>query len=187
MRALEPRKTESRRVLRAQLGDRTALERLLEGTQPWLFQCLLRLLPRREAAEDVLQDVFITICRKLKWLHDPRLYRAWVYRIATRQAFRQLRRDRSRAERFTSEELDAVLATTPARETLSEEEAAALERRLSELPGGPRTVVVLHYLEGLTLREVADVLDVPLGTVKSRLAYGLRRLRGRLSGGAAPA
>jgi RNA polymerase sigma-70 factor (ECF subfamily) len=169
-------------VLRAQAGDREALEELLKGVQAPLHRYLLRLTGRRELAEDVLQEVFMRVYRKLRWLDDPALFRPWAYRIATREAFKAIRRERRWTEQVRDEE---VLSALPARD---EEEAAdadlvaRLPRLVERVSPASRAVLLLHYLDGLSLEEVADVLEISAGTVKSRLSYGLaalRRLLGR--------
>jgi RNA polymerase sigma-70 factor, ECF subfamily len=94
---------ESWLVLRAQSGDREALDELLKSVQGPLYGYVFSLVRERPLAEDILQEVFFRVYRKLGWLREPELFRAWAYRIATREAFRHLRRERRRAERFEDE------------------------------------------------------------------------------------
>ena len=168
------------RVLRAQSGDREALDELLESVQEPLFRYIHSLVRERPLAEDILQEVFFRIYRKLGWLREPELFRAWAYQIATRESFRHLRRERRRAERFEDE---AALASSPApppREEFAPEVAARLPQIIHDLSPASRAVIVLYYLHEMSLEETAAVLGVPLGTVKSRLSYGLESLRRRL-------
>lgn len=161
-------------VLRAQSGDRDAVDELLRGVQEPLFRYISRLAGDRALAEEVLQEVFILIYRKLRWLDDPSLFRAWTYRIASRETFRMLRRERRWREQVRDEEvLESVAASPPP-------EPAMLEPIVGQLSPGSRAVVILHYFHDLPLDEIAAVLALPLGTVKSRLHYGLRQLRARL-------
>lgn len=171
------------RVLRAQSGDRRALDDLLREVQAPLFRCIRAITGQRELAEDVLQDVLVILCRQLVWLREPRLFRAWSYRIASREALRRLQRERRLplAEDGELEQLPDSALPDPVRREL----AARLPALVADLTPACRPVLALHYLEELTLPEVADILGLPLGTVKSRLAYGLRLLRGRLESGAA--
>jgi RNA polymerase sigma-70 factor, ECF subfamily len=165
-----------RLVLLAQAGDRAALRELFRYLQAPLHAYLARLLGDGHIAEDVLQDVFVIVWRKLPWLREPDLFRQWVYRIASREAFRRVRKERFWA-RLRSE---PRLATIPAAEPLEpvpREWLEALPDRLAAVTPSSRAVLLLHYLEGLTLDEVAAVLALPSGTVKSRLAYGLAALR----------
>ncbi len=167
-------------VLRAQSGDREALEELLKFVQEPLFRYVQSLVRERPLAEDILQEVFIRIYRKLVWLREPELFRAWAYQIATREAFRHLRRERRRAERFEDEAALAASTAPPPREEFAPELAARLPQLVADLSPASRAVIVLYYLHEMSLEETAAVLGVPLGTVKSRLSYGLEGLRRRL-------
>ncbi|HEX7956629.1 MAG TPA: sigma-70 family RNA polymerase sigma factor [Pyrinomonadaceae bacterium] len=164
-------------VLRAQTGDRAALDALLSSVQEPLYRYVLSLVGAPALAEDVLQETFIRVYRKLRWLRDPVLFRAWAYRIATREAFRQMRRERRWAEQVRDEEALKEVAATPPREELEPELSARLRESVGALSPASRAVVVLYYLHEMSLEETAGVLGVPLGTVKSRLSYGLEALR----------
>jgi RNA polymerase sigma-70 factor (ECF subfamily) len=163
-------------VLLARSGDRGALNQLLSGLQDGLYGYLVRLVDDRHLAEDILQEVFVLIWRKLGWLRDPEVFRPWAYRIASREAFRRLRKHRTHARMLGNE---SRLADIPAPEAppLPQEWAEMLPDLLALLSPASRAVLILHYLQGMTLQEVADILEVPPGTVKSRLAYGLAALR----------
>ena len=163
-------------MLRAQCGDREALELLLAGVQMPL-RSYLRSLVGSTDADDVAQEVLILVYRKLRWLEAPDAFRPWALRIASRVAFRHLKKARRWREQVDEndalEELPAH-ATPPSPELL---------QRLIATDGispASRAVLVLHFQEELSLPEVAAVLAIPLGTVKSRLAYGLAALRKQL-------
>lgn len=168
------------RVLQAQAGDRQALGELFETVQRPLYRYLLGLVARPELAEDVLQDVFVLVHRKLRWLRDPELFRPWLYRIASREAFKALRRDRRSSDRSDAVEMLAELPAPPV-------PVAGLLDRLPDLAArlspASRAVLLLHYVQGLTIEEIATVLEIPAGTAKSRLAYGLGALRKHLRAG----
>src|SRR5262245_61667985 len=83
----------TRLVLLAQSGDRVALDAVLRAIQGPLYGHLSRVCGDPHRAEDVLQDSFVQVCRKLPWLREPEVFRAWVYRIASRVALRRLRSD----------------------------------------------------------------------------------------------
>ena len=167
-------------VLRAQSGDRGALGELLELVQEPLYRYVLSLVRERQLAEDVLQETFIRLYRKLGWLREPGLFRAWAYRIATREAFRHLKRERRWAEQVRDEDALKAVAAPPPREEFAPELSARLRDSVAGLSPASRAVVVLYYLHEMSLEETAAVLDVPLGTVKSRLSYGLEALRRQL-------
>jgi RNA polymerase sigma-70 factor (ECF subfamily) len=162
---------------RAQLGDRAALEELLRRLQPALGAHVRSLVRDDDLADDVLQNTLIILCRRLGTVRQTEWIRAWVYRVATREAFRALRRVRSDHAEFLDE-----IASIPdsSRDELgddTEDLLAELPGKLATLPAGAQVVLRLHYLEAFTQQEVAEVLEIPIGTVKSRLAYGLMCLR----------
>jgi RNA polymerase sigma-70 factor (ECF subfamily) len=144
-------------VLRSQAGDREALEELLRGLQAVLYHYIRRLVGH------------------LRALEEPQFFRAWAYRIATRASFAFLRRKRLWLVRH---EEDVELDELPS--GLEESSAilvAQLHLLLSEVSPASRAVLALHYLEDLSIHEVAAILQLSAGTVKSRLAYGLNCLR----------
>jgi RNA polymerase sigma-70 factor (ECF subfamily) len=171
-------KQEAQWVLRAQCNDREALESLLRSVQPALHQYLSGLVGRFDA-DDVLQEVLVVIYRKLAWLRAPELFRHWAYRIASRAAFRHLNKERRRPERVQDESVSLEQLPVPA----GRPSAETLEGLLNVdcIPPATRAVLVLHFQQELTLPEVAAVLAIPLGTVKSRLASGLAALRNQSS------
>jgi RNA polymerase sigma-70 factor (ECF subfamily) len=120
----------------------------------------------------------VLVHRKLRWLREPASLRPWLYRLATRQAFRLLRRRTGRRETQLTDADWALVRSysvddTVRRALLADQARAAI----AHLPSVSRAVLSLHYLESMPLAEVAAVLDIPLGTAKSRLASGLERLR----------
>lgn len=133
------------------------------------------------SADDVLQEVLIVLCRKLKWLENPEVFRAWAFRIASRAGFRHLKKEkRLSAHRCDDAVLDEFAApvSAPPRELLPE------LLNSEALSAASRAVLTLHFQEELSLPEIAAILEIPLGTVKSRLAYGLTALRKTLMQGA---
>jgi len=165
-------------VLQAQSGSREALDELFKSVQEPLFRYIVTVVNDRHLAEDVLQEVFIRIYRKLRWLREPQAFRAWSYQIATREAFRYLKRERAWTDQVRDE---GVLNVMPAAEPVySPELVQQLPELVGDLSPSSRAVIVLFYLHEMSLVETAAVLDIPVGTVKSRLAYGLESLRRRL-------
>jgi RNA polymerase sigma-70 factor (ECF subfamily) len=163
---------EARWVLLAQCGDRDALEQLLRSVQPSLQRFIAGIVGGGDA-DDVLQDVLILVARKLSWLSEPRVFRAWAFRIASRAAFRHLRRRKRLAEEEIEDAIldDLAVPPGPSSEGLNE------LLNSHALSAASRAVLVLHFREEMPLADVAAVLEIPLGTVKSRLAFGLRALR----------
>jgi len=168
-------------VLRAQSGDRAALDELLKTVQEPLYRYISRLAGERAMAEDILQEVFIHIYRKLRWLREPELFRPWAYRIASRESFKRLKRERRWLEQIRDE---AVLERIPSphpEEEFAPELIEHLPQFIARVSPASRAVLILHYSEEMSLGEIAGVLGIALGTVKSRLAYGLESLRRAIS------
>jgi len=170
-------------VALAQSGDRDALDQLLSGIQRPLYAHVAAILGDREQAFDVLQSSLLLVARRLGSLRDPRWFRAWAYRIATREAVRASRRRTRHRDLFADESVP--IADVPVEEPAYDPAVVrACLDRIELLPAGARAVIRMHYLDELTLVEVAEALELPLGTVKSRLAYGLARLRTNLGAAA---
>ncbi len=169
---------EARLVLQAGVGDRDSLELLLSGVQPRLLAYISTLVGRT-SADDVLQEAFIQICRNLKWLRDPALFRAWAYRIASRVAFAYLKRERryrpGDERKGPEEELAAPFNPGP-------QLFCDVPELLERISPASRAVLNLHYVQDLSIEETAAILEIGIGTAKSRLAYGLSCLRESLKG-----
>jgi len=160
-------------VLRAQCDDHEALECLLRSIQTPLRRFVSGVVGATHA-DDVLQDVLVILCRKLKSLHTPELFRPWAFRIASRHAFRHIKKEKRWREQPVDESVLDGLAVPnigPSTELLQE------LLSLDHLSPASRAVLVLHFQEELALAEVAAILELPVGTVKSRLAYGLTAIR----------
>jgi len=171
-------------VARAQLGDREAIDGLLRLLQEPLRAHVAAIVHDDDLALDVMQQVLWTIARKVGTVDDPRWVRAWAYRVATREAVRRSRSERRWREALRDDaaapHLDASddgAADDRWRAELQEELRGAIDR----LPSATAAVLRLHYLDDLTLAETAEALEIPLGTAKSRLAYGLAALRNAMA------
>lgn len=160
-------------MLRAQCGDREALELVLRAIQPSLHR-YLRGLVGTFHADDVLQDVLIMVARKLAGLEQPDFLRPWAFRIASRAGFRHLKRERRWPGDDTPVE-DIAASTPPPPDDLLQQLPT-----MEGISPASRAVLILHFQEEMSLRAISAILEVPLGTVKSRLAYGLTALRKQL-------
>jgi RNA polymerase sigma-70 factor (ECF subfamily) len=164
-------------VLKAQSGDKVALDELFQSIQLPLYRYILSLVEEPSLAEDVLQEVFVLIYRKIYWLREPQLFRAWVYRIASREAFKWLKREKRWSEQVRDETIMEEIVVPNDDEKFEPELEAYLPQLLSDVSPASRSVIVLHYMHEMSLDEVAEVLGIAVGTAKSRLAYGLQSLR----------
>jgi RNA polymerase sigma-70 factor, ECF subfamily len=161
----------------AQCGDLSALNALLQGSQERLYTHIMVIVRDGDTARDVLQEVLLLIARTIGALRDPALFNAWAYRIATREGVRRARRDVRRTQLYPplTEELagTAVAESDDDRTELSE----AAWSLVANLPAASQLVIRMRYSTDMSYHEIAEALEIPLGTVKSRLAYGLGVLR----------
>ena len=156
-------------------GDRRAFDQLMRAHEDRVFAVCLRILADRDAALDAVQETFITVYRKAKQFSGASAFSTWLYRIAVNTCYDQLRRSRRHQAQPLPEGTDPADRRTE--ETLSSVELRPdLEKALAELAPEFWTAVVLSDLEGLPLQTVAEALEVPIGTVKSRVFRGRRIL-----------
>lgn len=162
-------------VLRCQRGDRQAFDELIREWEQPLFYFVRRLVATEEDAWDVLQKTWMQVVRGIKTLHAPARLPVWLYQIA-RHVAQSHWRSHYRGQARMQE--DADLAEVAAGDESGHfENAEQVHRGLSCLSLPHREVLTLHFLEGFSLDQMAEILGVPPGTVKSRLFYARRALR----------
>jgi len=168
-------------VAAARMGDRAALGRLAAHRGPRLLAHARRLCDDTETARDIVQEAWVEVIRALPRLQDEVAFLPWALRIVTRRAARNLRGRIARRRLAAGVAADPVqsVTTAPAPEMAG---SAALTRAIAALPPDQRIAVALFYTEELTLAEVAEALDIPAGTVKSRLFHARATLRAALQG-----
>jgi RNA polymerase sigma-70 factor (ECF subfamily) len=167
-------------ILRCQAGDEIALAELIARYSPGLRLYLRKLSGPREAADDLLQEVWVDVYRKIGTLHNPASFSAWLYRIARDKAFRELRRRHP----APLENDEAVIDEVDSEPGPSPEEAADVRVALDRLPIEQREVLVLRFIEDLSYEQIAEIIARPIGTVRSRIHYAKLALRAILQGGA---
>jgi RNA polymerase sigma factor (sigma-70 family) len=172
-------------VVRSQLGDADAFAELVRRWNARLRRHAAFLTRDGEAAKDVVQESWLAIVRGLGSLHDPGRFRAWAHRIVANKARDWVRREDVRRRAARAMELRPALAQ-PARPARSSDPAApggpidVLRAGLAALEPEKRHVLTLFYLEEMSVAEIAEALDVPAGTVKSRLFHARQALIARL-------
>ena len=168
-------------ALRCQLGESAAFRELVAEFERPLAYFVTKMIGDQDAAWDVLQLVWIRAFRQIKRLQHPEQVRPWLYGIAHGLAVDHLRKRDSlrRIEREYAEEHPEEM---DAKATFSDEEIAAVHQALDHLDLRLREVLTLYFLEELSIAEVAAIVGVPAGTVKSRLYHARQALRERLKG-----
>ena len=169
---------------RAQHGDEEAFASLAVAAGNRLHAVAHRILRDTDLAEDATQQALLTIWRDLPQLRDPARFDAWSYRLLVRACYGEGRKIRLQAPTLRLLPLDEPTTDTSLGSILDRDQ---LERGFRRLSLDHRTVVVLHHYLDLPLDEVAEVLGVPAGTVRSRLHHAMRGLRAALEADARPA
>lgn len=159
-------------ILQAMQGDAASFERLVRRWQAPLLNYAYRLTSDQAAAQDVVQETWMVVIRGLVTLKDVSRFRPWLFRIASHKCQDHWRRHQSR-RRIAEELQQADAATAEAPDASRTDMEAAFKR----LPPDSRTVLALMYLQDFSVAEMADVLALPEGTVKSRLFHARQQLR----------
>jgi RNA polymerase sigma factor (sigma-70 family) len=163
-------------ALRCRRGDRAALEELIHTWEPRLLYFIRRLVRDEADAWDILQETWMKVVKGISSLSDPQRLAPWLYRVARNTTLSHARSREPPHEAL--EDHPETLADDPASGALLEfEDAEQVNRGLSSLSLSHREVLTLFFLEDMSVEEVATVLDIPPGTVKSRLHYAKRALR----------
>lgn len=167
-------------------GDTSAYGVLVRRYQDRLYPTLLRLTGQAEDAQDLLQDAFLQAFRKLRRFHGESSFYTWLYRIAVNLALSERRRRRPivgwepSAPGSDSRTVDLVDESDPSAPLERDEIHASVQAALNHLAPDHRAVVVLKDLDGLRYEEIAEILKIPVGTVRSRLHRARSELRQRL-------
>jgi RNA polymerase sigma-70 factor (ECF subfamily) len=180
--------TDEQLVERAIAGDGDAFGEVVRRWERKIYALAYGLTGNAEEARDAAQETFVAAFRNLRGFRGEAKVSSWLHRIAVNHCITRQRRARVRAEGSLEEVLESsgegAFSTSehasPARAAEAEERAEAVRRAVASLTPELREVVLMKEFEGLTFQEMADALQVPLSTVKSRLYTALRQLRMRL-------
>jgi RNA polymerase sigma-70 factor (ECF subfamily) len=170
-------------VVRAQHGDKGAFATLAAARADRYLAASHRILRDTDLAEDATQQALLTIWRDLPQLRDPARFDAWSYRLLVRACYAEGRRTRHWAPNLTLLPADEPEVAEGLSSVVDRDQ---LERGFRRLSIDHRAVVVLHHYLDLPLEEVADVVGVSVGTVRSRLHHAMRGLRAALEADARP-
>lgn len=162
-------------------GDIQAFNKLVKLWQHRIHRLAYRYFASHDEAMEVTQKTFIRAYKKLNTLENAEKFPSWIYRIANNLCLDELKR----AGRRKSSPLDVVkneritksIASNPAQQLQNSELGEILQHALNQLPCEQRIVVILKEYEGLKFREISEILEEPENTVKSRMYYGLKKLR----------
>lgn len=174
-------------VERALTGDAEAFGEIVRRWERRIFALTYGILGREEDARDATQETFLAAFRNLRGFRGEAKVSSWLHRIAVNQCISRQRRSKVRSESALDDEQDqhagsfaTPLQHSPAYVVEGRQETLAVRRAINSLPIELRQVVVMKEFEELTFREISEVLDLPLSTVKSRLYTALKQLQMRL-------
>lgn len=166
-------------------GDHAAFALLVNRWQGPITRLCVRMMTDEQRGQDLAQETFAKLFQKRASYKPTGKFSTYLWRVAMNMCYDELRRRKRQWER-EFEQLDAMgeerqdrlglSETTPLEETAKNEEAAMVREAVAKLPETYRSVLILRHYEGLKLREIADVLEIPPGTVNSRMAEALSRL-----------
>jgi len=173
---MDASKAEEDLIRRIAAGDSEAFEKLYEAYRKPLANFLYRLCFDRALVEDLLQEVFVRIWRAAASFRAESKVSTFIFRIATNVWINESRRLREKP----SEAAEGLHAGEPPEDLERREREAQVRDALRTLPAGERAVLILAEYNGLPYEEISRILEVPVGTVKSRMFHALQRLRDRL-------
>lgn len=178
-----------KRINQVLKGDQNAYAEIVELYKDKVFQLCYRMLGNRHEAEDMAQEAFIRAYVNIASFNINLKFSTWLYRIATNLCIDRIRK--KKPDFYLDAEVSGTDGLTmysqiPSDTALPEEEVESMElqdiiqREISQLPEKYRSVIVLKYIEELSLNEISEILDMPLGTVKTRIHRGREALRQQL-------
>jgi RNA polymerase sigma-70 factor (ECF subfamily) len=181
------RQTDADLVRDIKQGDSAAMEEIVKRYSNKVYNLAYHLTRDSHAAEEIMQDVFLTVIAKVGTLTTEAYFSTWLYRVTTNAAYGYLRKEKKFSEQTPVEDIDQEQyldydwSTLPDDVLLSEESKEVLRESIDSLPEAMRTVVVLKDVEGLKNEEIAETLGISVPAVKSRLHRGRLILRQLLS------
>ena len=169
-------------VLKLQQGDLSALGILYDRHRQMVYRTALAITGDPEAAADLLQDVFLRLNRFSRRIDAERPLEPWLYRMTANLCYTWMKR-RNRFMRAVTEMAEWISREhhpTPQAITERDEEWDIVRKAVAALPLQQRVVVVMYYINDCAIQEISEILDIPIGTVKSRLYYGRNTLKKQL-------
>jgi RNA polymerase sigma-70 factor (ECF subfamily) len=154
-------------ILRCRVGDRDALSELINRYERRVRYFISHLSDSLEMTEDIFQDTWLAVIRKMHTLRNAESFTTWLYRIARNTAYQQLRRKKRSCELYDN----IVPADEQTSDAFSPEDAARIHDSLKKLHPMHREVLALRFLEQMSYQQVAEILGCGLNTVKSRIHY----------------
>lgn len=175
--------TDRELIISLQNGDLDALGCLYDRHQQMVYRTALGITADTEAAADLLQDAFLRLNRFIDRVDPDRPLQPWLYRVTANLAYTFIkRRNRGfKALKEMGEWIAREFIPGPHSIVERQEACSVIQKAVGTLPLSQRVVVVLYYVNDLSLQEISEIIEVPVGTIKSRLHYGRQKLKKELS------
>ncbi len=170
-------------ILKARQGDMVAFEAIYNKYRTQVYRTAMGLVRNADVADEIVQDCFLRVHANLHKLDGERGLAPWLHRVTVNLCYSHLTRNRPNTDSLddVAEALPCGLASGPEGHTLRAELQAAIQEGIDSLEFAHKTVVILYYLQGFSVEEIAYTLRCPVGTVKSRLFYAREALRAHLA------
>ncbi len=179
----------NKRIKQVIKGDQNAFGEIVELYKDKVFHICFRMLGNRHEAEDIAQEAFVRAYVNIKTFNQNKKFSTWLFRIATNLCIDRIRKKKpdyyldaevSGTDGLTMYSQVASSTPLPEDEVENLELQSTIQQEISKLPEKYRSVIVLKYIEELPLQEISEILDLPLGTVKTRVHRGREALRKQL-------
>ena len=167
--------TERELVERCRAGDEGGFQQLVDAYKDLVFALFARTIQDRSRADDLAQDVFLRIHRGLPYFRGEARLSPWIYRIVANVCVQE--RGRSRAAASLDDDRTPLRPGAPDRRFEDLELRDRLEKAIARLPANYRLLIAAHYLDGVQYEQLAEALDLPVGTVKTHLYRAKQQLR----------
>lgn len=171
-------------VKQFQQGDMGAFNLLVDRWQSKIHRFAFRFFADQDEADEITQKTFIKVYQKVNYLEEPGNFSPWIYRVANNLCLDELKRAGRRKATSLEERIEQPNQDengSPADRLENKELGEIIQKALLTLPDEQRTVIILKEYEGLKFRQIAEILQEPESTVKSRMYYGLKSLRNVLT------
>lgn len=181
---------EKQLVAKAKEGDLQAFEELILRHERIVYNVALRMMNHSEDAKDISQEVFLKAYRNIKNFDERSMFSTWLYRITTNTCIDEMRKRKGKQSYSLEEELEnedgsmqrqiADAGETPEESLLREERKSQLLQALSLLSAEHKAVVILRDIRGFSYEEIAEIMDLPIGTIKSRISRARNQLKNEI-------
>ncbi len=160
-------------ILRCKDGDRRAFAVLVKRWQPKIIRHAYRMTGETAVAKDVAQETWIAVVKGLPNLRDVAAFKGWIYRIASNKCITWVRGQQKQRRTIEGIEIESEGSE------YEDDKLGILKLELKKLPLNQQTILSLFYLENQSMRDISETLDIPIGTVKSRLYHSREHLKKR--------